>query len=562
MKKKINLFLFIITLFFSVKLSSVPLNSQIQPEPSSKFQKKKSSLNYKDFVIVTANEFATEAGYRILNMGGNAVDAAVTIQLILGLVEPQSSGLGGGSFITYYDRETKRILSYEGRERAPMEIDESVFLDDKDKPKKFWDAVLGGSSVGVPGTLKVFFEIHERFGQLSWEEVLKPAYELAQKGFIPPARLRNAVKKERFLFDIDGNSIFKRILKNPNKKFSNYEYAEIVKKISTQPNIFYTGEIAKKIVRVVQNSTNPGKLSLEDMKSYKPVIQDAFCYILESGYKICGPNLPSSGTICIIQGLILFEDIIKKKKRELKNISEFPLNDVLEIMDFIYSLRSKYLGDNEFIDIDILSLLQKDFLVKNLKIHRQKKDFTEIKNMNEYLNSTTHFSVIDGEKNIISSTSSIESSFGSRLTVSGFFLNNQLTDFSFKSYDKEGELLPNRPQGGKRPLSSMAPLIVFDENNKFLLTIGSPGGKAIISYILRVLIDILYFDENPESSINKPNYISINGNIFLENGYEDPDLENQFKFRSLTSGLAIIQSRDGQLIGAVDKRRDGSVLGY
>ena len=561
MKKKINLFLFLIMLFFYIKVSSEPLNPEIQPEPTSKFQKNKFSSIYNNFVVVTANKLATEAGYKILKKGGNAVDAAVTIQFVLGLVEPQSSGIGGGSFITYYDKKTRKIISYEGREKAPKEIEESIFLNDNNKPKKFWEAAIGGSSVGVPGTLKAFFQLHKKFGKLSWNEVLKPVYELAEDGFIPPPRLLNAIKKERFLFKTNENSIFKKILKEPEKKFYNYAYANLIKKISKQPNDFYTGEIAKNIVSVIKNAPNPGKLSLNDMNSYKPVIQEAFCHVLDSGYKICGPNLPSSGTICVIQALILFEELIEKNPK-IKKPNEFPLVEVLEILDFIYYLRSIYLGDDEFVDVNVSSILKKDFLIKNLGIHKQRNKLTEINNIKELLNSTSHFSVVDSQKNIISSTSSIESSFGSRLTVSGFFLNNQLTDFSFKLYDSNGELKKNRPQGGKRPLSSMAPLIIFNKNDEFLLTIGSPGGKAIISYITRVLIDILYFGEKPEDSINKPNYLSINGNIILEKGYKEFTLEKKILFKNLTSGLAIIQKREDGLLGAVDKRRDGRVLGY
>ena len=226
--------------------------------------------------------------------------------------------------------------------------------------------------------------------------------------------------------------------------------------------------------------------------NYKPEIQNSLCYQLKIGYKICGPNLPSSGTICIIQALILLEEIIAKNHSTNNKILN--LEKILEILNFVYYFRDKNLADSKFVQIDVKKFLNKKFL-KKFNLFEKKNTTHELQKINEILSSTSHFSVIDKNGNIVSATSSIESSFGSRLFVDGFFLNNQLTDFSFRTKDKSGNEIFNKPEGEKRPLSSMSPLIIYDENNNFYLTIGSPGGKAIISYILRVLIDVLYLEK-------------------------------------------------------------------
>ena len=228
---------------------------------------------------------------------------------------------------------------------------------------------------------------------------------------------------------------------------------------------------------------NPGLLNADDVQSYRSKKQLAFCYKLDNGLTLCGPNLPSSGTICLAQALIIYEHI-------LKNSKFVNLNQILSILDFIYYLRSKNLADPDFVKIDYESLLNKKKLLENFEIFNKNSKKVKSINANELLNSTTHFSVIDKKGNVVSATSSIESSFGSRLFTNGFFLNNQLTDFSFKSRDENNKLIKNRPEGGKRPLSSMSPIIILDKNKKPILTIGSPGGKAIISYVFRVLIDI------------------------------------------------------------------------
>ena len=551
MIKKINFF--IVLILISNDLLADKLNQSIEPEPSSVFLDSGRKNAYgDDFVVVTANNYATELGFKILELGGSVIDAAVTIQLTLGLVEPQSSGLGGGMFATYYDASSRKTFSFEGRETAPENINSSIFLEDNGKPKKFFDAVVGGLSVGVPSTLKTLKQMHEEYGLLEWEKLIDPVIKFTEDGFLPPRRLLNALKKDKFFLKKNSNSSFKKILENPNTKFVNNDYAESLKTISKNYEDFYSGEIAKNIVVGVRNSENPGKLSLKDLKDYKPKKQQALCMKLESGYKVCGPNLPSSGTICILQILQLYEDL------KNKNIE---LGDILEIINFVYNIRDKQLADDEYEKINLKKLLSLNFLKTEFQLYKEERSSKEIENFDQIFNSTSHFSLVDKYGNILSLTSSIESSFGSKIIVNGFILNNQLTDFSFKTKDQNGELIKNRPESGKRPLSSMAPLIIFDKNNDFILTIGSPGGKAIISYVARVLIDIFYNKIDSASSIRKPNYIKIRDKTFVENEYLKKNLKQVSKIRNLTSGLAIIENTENGFNGIADFRRDGTAKG-
>jgi len=554
MKKKIKNLFSLILLFLLITLKNQlilasQMDNYIEPEKKSNFNFSQSKKKISETqIIVTANDYASEIGESILDKGGNVADASVAIQLTLGLVEPQSSGIGGGTFITYYDNIEKKVIFYDGREKAPQNIDQNIFLNNDGSRKKFFDAAIGGQSVGVPGTLAAIFKFHNDYGLLKWENIIKPVIDLADKGFHPPSRLLNALKKDKYLFNVNNNFLFNKVTNNPGEKVFNYEYSKTLKKISKNYKIFYEGSIAKEITKRVRDYKKNNSLSENDLKSYSAKKKDALCILLPNKIKICGPNLPSSGTICISQVLKII-DYIKKNK-------EIELSDILNTLDFVYHLRNKFLADDNFVRVDIDKLTNIDFLIDGFFKYKTKKESFLA---DEILNSTSHFSVVDKFNNIVSVTSSIESTFGSRLFVNGFFLNNQLTDFSFKSVDKNNKLIKNRVQGGKKPLSSMSPLIIFDENNKFLMSIGSPGGKAIISYISRVLIDYFYFNKTLEASIKSPNFIKINGSIFLENISLKPKVKGYSKVRNLTSGIAIIVKKKNKIYGFADHRRDGTV---
>ena len=557
MKKKIRYFV-IFALLISSSSNAQKKIEYIDPEPyESDATYNNKHLESSEIIVVTANDYATKVGYDILKKGGNVIDAAISVQMILGLVEPQSSGIGGGTFVTYYDNNLKKTYSFEGREEAPSKIPENLFLDQNGNPKKFFTAVVGGLSVGVPGLLKTFSEMHREFGKLEWSELIKPAINLSEKGFFPPKRLVNALKNERFFFQLYPNSKFKEIINNPNKRFKNLAYAKTLKEISLNIDHFYNGKIAKNIVQEVNNSKNPGYLSLKDLETYLPEKNKAFCKSLKN-YSICGPNLPSSGTICIIQAMMLYESLIKKRE---KDEGFNPLELKLSILDFIYHLRETQLADPKFESIDLRQLTNIDYLKNEFVLFNNNNVNANIREFDEIFNSTTHFSLVDKYNNVISVTSSIESSFGSRLFTNGFFLNNQLTDFSFKTIDVKNKKIKNSPAGEKRPLSSMAPLIIFDKNDEFFMTVGSPGGKAIISYVFKTLTDVLYDKKNIIISVKSPNYLKIKGKTFIE----DPALFDSIKFkakvRKLNSGLAIIKKENNNFLGVADFRRDGSVRG-
>ncbi len=555
MNKKIKFFIIIFLVGFCSKPQLKDLIPSIEPEPFSNFNYKNKKYDKgKEIIVVTANNYATKIGFEILEEGGSVVDAAVAIQLTLGLVEPQSSGLGGGLFITYFDSDSQKVLSYDGRERAPINIKNDIFLNKDGKPKKFFDAAVGGASVGVPSNLETLKKIHKEFGKLNWKEIIKPVIELSNNGFVPPNRLVNALKKDRFFLKNNPDSFFNKILIDPKKKVFNEAYTETLTVISENYRDFYEGKIAKNIVNIVKNSENPGMLSIDDLKNYKPKKKNALCHRLNNKMLVCGPNLPSSGTICILQTLILFEYLNNKN-------NEVGVKEIMEILDFVYHLRSIYLADEEFVTVNVKKLLSIEFLKREFRAFRLTKKTTYIDNFDEIFNSTSHFSLVDSFNNALSVTSSIESSFGSRLFVNGFFLNNQLTDFSFKIFDKLGNKKKNRIEGGKRPLSSMSPLIIFDENNDFFLTIGSPGGKAIISYVSRVLIDIFYFDLDLKKSIDNPNFLKIKGKSFVEDKKLNKMIDKKGLVRNLTSGLGVIKKEKDSYVGIADKRRDGTVMG-
>ncbi len=558
MKKKIIFFLVTLLLLFSTgKTFSNELDQSIQPEMSSgtKFNEKLKYGEFDNFALVTANDYASRIGYDILKIGGTVADAAVAIQLTLGLVEPQSSGLGGGIFLTYFNKKTNKVLSFEGREKAPQKIKEDVFLKKNGKPKKFFEAAVGGSAVGVPSSLKTLFLFHQKFGKLKWKEIIKPVIKLSSDGFIPPNRLINALKKEKYLFELSPNSIYKEVRSNPDKKFFNKSYTKTLKKISENISYFYNDDIAKDIVLTIQKSKNPGTMTLDDIKKYNPEINQALCHKLNIGYKICGPNLPSSGTICLINALILYEYL------HYKNLKKPNLNQILDILNFVYYIRDNFLADPDYVSFNLKDQLNKKKILKKFKKFQDDNKILSINNYEQVFSSTSHFTLVDKYENVLSATSSIENSFGSRLFTNGFFLNNQLTDFSFKRIDSVGKLIKNRPGGGKRPLSSMSPIIVFDSEDNFLLTSGSPGGKAIISYVFKSLISSLYLNEKIDKAIEKPNYIKINGKIFVEDESLNYNLKKIGMKRNLTSGLAIIKNEGEKLIAGADSRRDGTVRG-
>ena len=357
-------FTIFISLFYFYEFGHSNDHSDQRLNPESYEVEKKNNkkiFNAKKHIVVSANKYATDAAVKILNSGGTAADAAVTLQLILGLVEPQSSGLGGGSFALFYNAKNNDIINYDGREKAPGRLKENVFLKKNGERMSFFDAVVNGKSVGVPGTLAILKKLHEDFGVLKWEDVIDPAIKLAQNGFFSPPRLNSALKKEKYLFkENPENDYFLKIKKNPSKIIKNLEYANTLKKISEDYRNFYSGKIASDIVRKITMNHKPGDMTLTDLKTYKVIKSLPICVELKS-FIFCGPNLPSSGGISIAQALLIYENYYFKKKVPT-------LASSLDILDFIYFLRQKYLADPAFVDVDIEKLLDINFLDKEFKL--------------------------------------------------------------------------------------------------------------------------------------------------------------------------------------------------
>ena len=586
----------------TIDTSSAASESQdkdLAPEPESKIVSLHSGQSTvvnkiavgKKFMAVTANPHATQAAYAVLEKGGSAIDAAVAAQMVLGLVEPQSSGIGGGAFMLYWDASEKKLIAYDGREVAPMAADENLFIGQEGKPDSFFDAVIGGKSVGVPGIIKMLEDAHADYGVASWASLFDDAIELATNGFAVSERLHALIKavpkineRERianYLFDADGEPLpVDHILKN-------MEYAQTLKVLALNgSDTFYRGQLAQQMVVATKEDNNAGALSLSDFIQYQAVQRAALCKKILT-YRICGMGPPSSGASTVLGILGVLEHLIIDKNSQRGSYQGMEQETLsahyfVEASRLAFADRNTYIADPDFINVPIKQLLNTDYLQLRSQLisaDRPMKAVTAgqfvMPEVGQYLTqpspelvSTTHLSIVDQHGNIVSMTSSIEMAFGSRLMVGGFILNNQLTDFSFVPRHADKTLVANRVQGGKRPRSSMSPIIVFDQNEQPLLIIGSPGGKKIIPYVARVLYEVLFFDNALAASIEQPHILNTGRQLEIEKGADKKAFEalkalgHQPVFKSQTSGLhAIIRRNNDEWLGVADPRREGAAKG-
>jgi len=555
------------------------------PERPSGWTDKK-PVTSKRFMIAAANPLAVEAGYRILKQGGTAVDAAIAVQLVLGLVEPQSSGLGGGAFLLAHDAKTKKLVAYDGRETAPAAAKADRFLGQDGKPLAFYDAVIGGKSVGVPGTVRLLETAHRKHGKLAWASLFTPAIELADSGFAVSPRLHTMVAAEKYLtqplarsYFYDDNNRARAI----GAVFKNPAYAATLRKIAAGgAEAFYTGEIAQDIVDTANlRPVNPGDLTLADLASYGVKTREPVCGVYRT-YRVCGFPLPSSGGLTVLQMLEILEPY---DLRAMGPASFFSVHFLSEAGRLAYADRGAYMADPDFYKppaglLDPAYLAQRSAQIANTSSLGRAKagqppaqatpsrkiaagDDTPLE-----FASTSHISVVDRYGNAVAMTTTIEDAFGSRLmTRSGFLLNNELTDFSFAPSD-EGQPVANRVEAGKRPRSSMAPTIVYDKFGRVAIIAGSPGGSAIINYVAKTLIGIIDWGLDPQAAIALPNFGSRNGPTELEKNTSIAALEPKLKILGAdvrvidaTSGLqAIVRTKQGW-IGGADPRREGIVKG-
>lgn len=573
-----------------------------QPEGASGYREGLRSVHAQKHMVAAANPLAAQAGLAMLRAGGSAIDATIATQMVLTLVEPQSSGLGGGAFLMHWDG--KRIQSFDGREKAPAGVDERLFLKPDGKPMAFYDAVVGGRSVGVPGALSLLWTVHHQHGKLPWPRLFEPAITLAEQGFAislrlhqllvdDAARLRTDPQARAYFYQADGRA------RAVGTRLTNPALADTLKKIARDGiSAFYEGPIARDVVQAVQHRANPGRLTLADLRTYNTRERSPVCVIYRVRYRVCGAPPPSSGGIAVAQmlGILSHTDIADQRpnKDSLGHLIPTPqaVHLFAQAGRLAYADRAQYIADPDQIPVDTAALIDPNYLADRAQLVGERSqgpapagkppsmkqarwgiDTSPLKT------STSQISVVDDQGQAVSMTTSIEDVFGARMMVRGFLLNNQLTDFSFEPQDARGLPIANRVQPGKRPRSSMAPTLVFDEQSGALLAVlGSPGGSQIINYVARTLVGWIDWQLDIQDAIGMPNFGSRNQATELESGFMPDSLRltleargHEVKTLPLTSGLQAIVAEDAQAQdvvadppgwrGGADPRREGVVLG-
>lgn len=559
----------------------------VTPEAGSGYSVKP-GWTAKKFMVAAANPLAVDAGYQMLKQGGSAVDAAIAVQMVLTLVEPQSSGIGGGAFLLHFDG--KQVRAFDGRETAPASATEKLFLDAAGKPMPFFDAVVGGRSVGVPGVLRMLELAHRRYGKLPWHTLFAPAIRLAEDGFTVSPRLAMLLKEEPYLkkdataaaYFYDGNGQpwpAGHLLKNP-------ALARTLRQIAAGgANAFYEGRIAQDIAdKVAHHPTNPGGMTTADLAGYRAKVRAPVC----SAYRIwmvCGMPPPSSGGIAVAQMLgILERTDLSTLKPDDGAWNPQAAHLFTEAGRLAYADRNRYVADTDFVPLpgnSYAPLLDKTYLAQRAALIGERSmghaeagvprgwQLAWGNDASPELPSTSHMSIVDADGHAVAMTTTIENAFGSRLMVDGFLLNNELTDFSAVAEDADGPVA-NRVQPGKRPRSTMAPTFVFDQSNRLVLAIGSPGGSSIVNYVAKVLIGTLDWGLDMQRAIDLPNVGSRNGPTELEKGRVSPALIAALQARGhamlvedQTSGLhGIMRTRSGDAwFGGADPRREGIARG-
>lgn len=534
----------------------------------------------KNWMVSVANPHAAAAGARVLSEGGTAADAMVAVQAVLGLVEPQSSGIGGGAFLVWYDSKSGEITTLDGRETAPLAATPRLFQNENGERLKFWDAVVGGRSVGVPGTPALMEAAHKRWGQNSWNSLFSEAIDLADNGFAVSPRLaalvaRDAERLGRFsdtadyFFPNEQPLVEGHLLTNP-------AYADLMRRMAKDgAEVIYSGDIARAIIDTVRGAEkNPGVLSLTDLQIYKVKERPAVCVPFR-GYQVCGMGPPSSGALTVGQILGLLNQFPPGSSNDPQT-----LRLIGDASRLAFADRGRYMADSDFVPMPTKGLFAQDYLSERAKLLNGPDALTEAVPGNpEYshaslwaddvsleLPSTSHISIVDRFGNALSMTTTIENSFGSRLMTHGFLLNNELTDFSFSSH-RNGVPIANRVEPGKRPRSSMSPTIILKDGRPTLV-IGSPGGSRIIGYVAEAIVAHIDWGMNIQAAVSIPHAINRFGTYDLEKGTSLEgmvapleELGYKVSLRSLNSGLHAISIGENGLFGGADPRREGIAIG-
>ncbi len=535
-------------------------------------------------MVVAANPIAAKAGLDVLKAGGNAADAAVVVQTVLGLVEPQSSGLGGGAFLVWYDAKRGKVTTFDGRETAPAAATPDLFLGADGKPLDFFAAVIGGRSVGVPGVPRLLETVHAKYGKRPWAVLMQPAIDLAETGFAVSPRLHAMIADDigrldtqaatrAYFYDALGVPLAAgAVLRNP-------DYAATLRAIADGgADAFYEGPIAGKIVAAVTgHSTNPGKLDLRDLASYEVKQRPAVCAPYH-GLSVCGMGPPSSGALTVGQILGMVAPF---------NLAALGPDDpeswriIGDATRLAFADRERYIADADFVSIP-KGLLNPDYLKARSALIRRPTalpedavapgeppwDKAELRRdgVVHDMPATSHFVIVDAEGNVASMTTSVENAFGSRLMVGGFILNNQLTDFSFAPV-KDAQAVANRVEPGKRPRSSMAPTIVL-RDGKPVYALGSPGGSSIIPYVATALIGLIDWKLDIQAAISMPHMLNRFGTYELEAGTKAEQFADELtalgyktKILDLNSGQHGVTITADGIVGGADPRREGVALG-
>jgi len=560
--------------------------AQAQPEAATNSPSvipAKPVVRARKHMVVAANRHASAAGLEILKAGGSAVDAAIAVQMVLNVVEPQSSGIGGGAFMMHFTASSGAIDAYDGRETAPAAATPDMFMKPDGKRMGFHDAVPGGLSVGVPGLLRMLELAHKKHGKLPWERLFQRAIQLAEDGFAISPRLHRLADGDRhikkfpatagyFLTEEGRAKAVGFILRNP-------ELAGTFRQIAQGgADAFYNGRIAQDIVRTATSaSINPGRISAKDLEAYQAKRREPVCAPYRSWF-VCGMPPPTSGGVTTLQILSLLRD---HDLGAMGTGSASAVHVISEASKLAFADRNHYLADPDFVKVPTGKLLDPGYLENRARRIDPEKAMTRAQpgkispegaykfapDASEKGLSTSHFSIVDQGGNVVSMTTTIENAFGSRLMAGGFLLNNELTDFSFSPV-RDGKLVANSAWPGKRPRSSMSPTIVFNSQGKPVLAVGSPGGSRIIGYVAKTIIAVLDWKMNVQQAVELPHFVNRNGPTDLEKGTSAESLKvaleslgHTVRIRAMTSGLHAIEIKDTGLEGGADPRREGLAAG-
>jgi gamma-glutamyltranspeptidase/glutathione hydrolase len=530
-------------------------------------------------MVAAANPLAAQAGLEVLKRGGTAVDAAVAMQAVLGLVEPQSTGLGGGAFMTFYDAKTGKTLAYDGRETAPAGASPTMFLGADGKPMDFGDAILSGRSTGAPGAVAMLKMAHEAHGKLAWSSLFVDAERLADDGFKVSPRMAYMMRGD---FPQTSAPDVKAYFTKPDGKLyeagdtlKNPTYAATLRKVAAEgPKAILEGPIAEAIVKRLHEGPNPGSMTLADLAGYRPKVSEAFCKPYRV-YVVCTPPLPSGGPALQLGLGLLDKTDIDAHRNDAQGWYLFS-----QASRLMYADRDRYMGDPAFVDVPLAGLFDPAYLVARASLigptagpapkpGSPKGAGVRAPDRTLEPGGTSHIVIVDEYGNVLSMTTTVESIYGSGRMVAGFFLNNQLTDFSLSPSDPDGAPAANAVAPGKRPRSSMAPAIVFDRAGHFVTAIGSPGGSAILAYNLKTLVGVLDWKLSVDDALELPNMIARGDSYGAEVGKFDPAVVAGLAAKGVKlgsgsgaegSGIQGIEMTPQGLPGGADSRREGVAL--